>query len=84
MDDLALAVVSRIKTGSPTSFDYSINQMYYDTLIHAMVQVGVHESQHNMVLEGFLGLLRSQTVAPLDQTTFEAYKEQRSISCAGM
>lgn len=49
-----------------------------------MTQLGVQGNEHTMILQGFLKMLQSQTVAPLDQMTFEAYKEQRTLSCAGM
>ncbi|KAL4964990.1 bifunctional terpene synthase/polyprenyl synthetase family protein [Aspergillus stella-maris] len=84
VDDLGLAIVSLLKDGSPTSCDYKVNKLYYDTLMKSIQDVGAPVDQHNTILQGFLGLLKSQTVPPLDQVTFEAYKEQRSISSAGI
>ncbi|KAL4791908.1 isoprenoid synthase domain-containing protein [Aspergillus venezuelensis] len=84
VDDLGLAIVSRLKNGSPTSCEYKVNKLYYDTLIESIQQVGAPDDQHNTILQGFLGLLNSQTVPPLDKVTFEAYKNQRSISSAGL
>ncbi|KAL4957322.1 isoprenoid synthase domain-containing protein [Aspergillus filifer] len=83
VDDLGLAIVSRLKNGSPTSCDYKVNELYYNTLVESIQQVGAPTDEHETILERFLGLLKSQTVPPLDQVTFEAYKEQRSISSAG-
>lgn len=84
VDDIALAIVSKLKTGSSTPCEYKINELYFNTFMQAMELLGVQDHEHNMLLQGFLKMLQSQTVAPLDQMTFEAYKEQRIISCAGL
>lgn len=84
VDDISLAIVSKLKTGSSTPCEHKINDLYLNTFEQTMTQLGVQGDEHTMILQGFLKMLQSQTVAPLDQMTFEAYKEQRTISCAGM
>ncbi|GCB25651.1 ophiobolin F synthase [Aspergillus awamori] len=84
VDDLALAIMSRVKTGTSIACDYKINNIYYSALKGILAQLGCRDDEQNTVLKEFLAILRSQPMPSLNQITFDAYKEQKSKSNAGM
>lgn len=84
VDDLALAIMSRVKTGTSIACDYKINNIYYSALTGILPQLGCRDDEQNTVLKEFLAILRSQPMPSLNQITFDAYKEQISKSNAGM
>ncbi|KAL7655894.1 hypothetical protein ACMYSQ_005027 [Aspergillus niger] len=84
VDDLALATMSRVKTGTSIACDYKINNIYYSALKGILPQLGCRDDEQNTVLKEFLAILRSQPMPSLNQITFDAYKEQKSKSNAGM
>lgn len=82
MDDYALAIVSKMKLKSPISCEFEMNKLYFDTLIKLLEDHGPGEGEFETTLQSFVQCLRSQTVPPLNEVTFEAYKDQRTISVA--
>ena len=84
VDDLALATMSRVKTGTSIACDYKTNDIYYSALTGILPQLGCRDDEQNTVLKEFLAILRSQPMPSLNQITFDAYKEHKSKSNAGM
>ncbi|GKZ58786.1 hypothetical protein AnigIFM49718_004622 [Aspergillus niger] len=76
--------MSRVKTGTSIACDYKINNIYYSALKGILAQLGCRDDEQNTVLKEFLAILRSQPMPSLNQITFDAYKEQKSKSNAGM
>ncbi|KAG2414582.1 hypothetical protein HFD88_003773 [Aspergillus terreus] len=82
VDDYALAIVSKMKLKSPIPCEFEMNKLYFDALIKLLEDHGPGEGESETTLQSFVQCLRSQTVPPLNEVTFEAYKDQRTISVA--
>ncbi|TPR10450.1 FAD binding domain family protein [Aspergillus niger] len=76
--------MSRVKTGTSIACDYKTNDIYYSALTGILPQLGCRDDEQNTVLKEFLAILRSQPMPSLNQITFDAYKEHKSKSNAGM
>jgi hypothetical protein len=82
VDDYALAIVSKIKLETPIACEFEMNKLYFNSLMQLLQNFNTGESETRTFLQVFAQALRSQTVPPLNEVTFETYKDHRTVSVA--
>ncbi|KAH8696424.1 isoprenoid synthase domain-containing protein [Talaromyces proteolyticus] len=83
IDDYCLGLISEIKQGKRLPCEFEINNVYLDSVVRSLKQIGGNGDAYKNALQSFDFIMRSQSAPPLHEVTFEEYKRHRSVTIAG-